>query len=117
MKIYVSHLRKSDFQKELYEPLRESGIAEFIFPHENSEEPFNTLELFKHKGCDLVLAEVSSPSTGQGIELGWANILGIKIICVYRQGSEVSRSLKTICLDYIEYKDSNELIGKLKNIL
>lgn len=117
MKIYVSHQRKGDYKTELYEPLRSSNLAEFIFPHENSDQPFNTKELFENKGCDLVLAEVSNSSTGQGIELGWASLLGIKIICAYKQGSEIAGSLKIISSDFIEYTDSKDLIEKLNKII
>ena len=117
MKIYVSHLKKSNFKQELYEPLRNSGIDEFIFPHENSDEPFKTRELFENKGCNLVLAEVSNPSTGQGIELGWASILNIPIICIYKTGSKIANSLKVITKDFIEYSDSKDLINKLNLII
>lgn len=117
MKIYVSHLKKSDYKNELYAPLRNSGIDEFIFPHENSEEPFRTRELFENKECDLVLAEVSNPSTGQGIELGWASILNIPIICIYKKDHEIAGSLKVITSDFIEYSDSQDLIKKLREKL
>jgi hypothetical protein len=114
MRIYVSHSRNFDFKKELYEPLENSGLdLEFIFPHKDSEDAFDSKSLFTNKGCDLVLAEGSYQSTGQGIELGWANILGVKIISIYKAGSQLSNSLKTISEDVIEYADSNDLINKL----
>lgn len=114
MKIYVSHSRMFDFKNELYEPLKKSGIeAEFIFPHDESDEPFDVRSLFESKGCDLVIAEGSYQGTGQGIELGWANLLGIEIIAIYKKGSHVSNSLKMISKDIIEYENSEDLITKL----
>jgi hypothetical protein len=74
MKIYVSHSTSFDFKEELYKPIRSSdlnSIHEIILPHEDSNEQFKTLDLFKSGGCKLIIAEVSYPSTGQGIELGW----------------------------------------------
>lgn len=34
--------------------------------------------------CDLVIAEVTSPSLGVGYELGWATSLGKPVLCLYR---------------------------------
>jgi len=36
------------------------------------------------KGCDLVVAEVSTPSLGVGYELGWATVLKIPTLCLFR---------------------------------
>lgn len=114
MKIYVSHSRDFDFRNELYEPLKSSlKSIEFIFPHEDSDKPFNTKELFENKTCDLVLAEVSRPSTGQGIELGWANLLNIPILCVFKTNSDISGSLSVLTDELIEYNSSEDLISKL----
>lgn len=114
MKIYVSHLRNFDYINQLYRPLKESKLpVEFIFPHEDSPSTFNSKELFEAHGCDYVLAEVSYPSTGQGIELGWADIFGIPIICVYKTGSSPAQSLSVITDKIIEYGDDLDLIDKL----
>lgn len=113
MKIYVSHSRHFDFKNELYKVLENGNLnQEFIFPHKNSDSPFNSKELFESRGCDLVLAEVSHPATGQGIELGWADANQIPIICIYKKGSEISGSLKVISDDFIEY--DNDLIEELR---
>lgn len=118
MKIYVSHSGGFDYKNELYAPLKTSGLdAEFIFPHENSSNSFNSKELFEKHLCDLVLAEVSLPATGQGIELGWADMFKIPILCVYKQNSKIAGSLKIITQDFIEYSDSTDLINKLTTFL
>ncbi len=118
MKIYVAHSTQFNYQEELYKPLRSSQLDtknEIILPHENSLELFNSKEYFD--SCDLVIAEVSFPSTGEGIELGWANIKNVKIICVYRAGSKFSSSLKAVSKDFIEYSSSSDLIQKLEKLL
>lgn len=121
MTIYVSHSRNFDFENELYVPLGNSSLAEdhrFIFPHENGNaEGFDAKELFSGKKCDLVLAEVSYPATGQGIELGWADALGIRVICVFKKGCKISNSLQRITNDFIEYSDSSDMIKKLQELI
>ncbi len=39
------------------------------------------------KSCDLVIAEVSTPSLGVGYELGWAIALGKPVLCLHRADS------------------------------
>jgi len=119
MKIYLSHARKINFVDNLYNPIKNSDTLnkyQFIFPHENGQT-INSEELFRNKKCDLVVAEVSVPSTGQGIELGYAKILDIPIICVYHEGSDVANSLKMITATFIEYNDSQDLVKKLEKEL
>jgi nucleoside 2-deoxyribosyltransferase len=116
MKIYLSHAKKLDFINELYEPIKRSDLAnkhQFIFPHEDNKV-INCEEIFRNKEVDLILAEVSIPATGQGIELGYAEILEIPIICIHKKGSEVAGSLKWITNKFIEYENSSDLVEKLK---
>nr|AIA14292.1 Unknown Function [uncultured bacterium] len=120
MKIYISHSRKFDFQNELYKVLRESELNsnhEFILPHEQSDMPFNTKELFMNKGCDVVVAEVSYPATGQGIELGWADMLEIPIICIYKEGIEPSQSLHTVSKRFLMYTSSENMLEDISGAL
>lgn len=115
MKIYVAHSRNFDFKNGLYKPIQESSLFKehsFVFPHDKSSEPFSSKDFFQ-KDCDMVIAEVSYPSTGLGIELGWANAFNLPIICIYKKGSEVSNSVKAVTQNITEY--SNE-IDMLENI-
>ena len=119
MKIYVSHARRSNFEKELYEPIKNFDLAkrhQFIFAHDDKQE-IDTEDLFRQKGCDLILAEVSTPATGQGIELGYAKVLEIPIICIFKKGSDISQSLKYVTDKFIEYTDAKDLIQKLEKEL
>jgi hypothetical protein len=118
MNIYVTHSSNFDYQKELYKPLRTSKINtihHLTLPHERSSTPFNSKEYMKK--CDLILAEVSYSATEQGIELGWANIYNIPIVCFYKKGMKLSSSLKVISNTFIEYKNSTDTIEKLSNFL
>jgi nucleoside 2-deoxyribosyltransferase len=45
------------------------------------------------RGCDVLVAEVSTPSHGVGYEVAYALSLGKPVLCVYRQGMPVSKML------------------------
>lgn len=120
MKVYVSHKRNESFKEELYEPIEDSRLFEkyeFIFPHSESNEPFSSREMFLNKEIGLVLAEVSYPATGQGIELGWANAANVPIVCFFKKGFKIANSLKAVSNDFIEYENSKDLISKLEEVL
>jgi hypothetical protein len=117
MNIYVSHATNFDFQEEWYLPLKKNCNNEtinFVFPHEKSLELFNTKEFFESKKCDVILAEVSFPSTGQGIELGWANMMNIPIICIHKSNTSPSNSLKAVSKILIPYEDIESIVLELE---
>ena len=119
MNIYVAHSRSFDFQTELYEPIRQSSLNNehsFILPHEKSDQPRSSKEFFKNE-CALVIAEVSYPATGLGIELGWADALGVPIIFLHKKGSKISNSLKILSSNFIEYSNQEELISGIEQKL
>ncbi len=114
MKIIVTHSSNFDYVNKLYTPLKESSLwkeHQFRLPHDGDKAPTLTKELMK--GADLVIAEVSEPSTGQGIELGWADVYGVPIVCLSEKGSKVSHSLFSIPEHFIEYEDAKDMIEKL----
>ncbi|MFN8595953.1 MAG: nucleoside 2-deoxyribosyltransferase [Anaerolineae bacterium] len=45
------------------------------------------------KACDVVIAEVSTPSLGVGYEYGLAVQLGKPVLCVYRSGLRMSKMI------------------------
>ncbi len=117
MNIYVSHATSFDFQSELYGPLKEFlnlKNIKLVFPHENSLELFNTKEFFDSKQCNLVIADVSFPSTGQGIELGWANMMNIPIMCIHKSNTFSSNSLKAVSTTLIPYESIESIVSELE---
>lgn len=113
--IYIGHSRGFDYENELYEPVRQLQLASdarIILPHEVAAEGVSTKELFQ-KGCDLFIAEVSYPATGLGMEIGYADMLHVPIVCFYKKGSEISGSLKRVTVRFVEYTDSKDLQEKL----
>jgi len=118
MKIYFCHSTGFDYKQELYDPIKGSGFYnehQIVFPHGGLVEVFDTKEIIK--GGDLIVAEVSLPSTGMGIELGWANDFGIPVVCIYKTGAKVSKSLNVISKRFIEYRDGDDLVNKLIKVL
>lgn len=113
MKIYVGHSSGIDFREKLYRPLKERELADehtLVFPHEDSDELFDSKSFLRDE-ADLFIAECSEPSTGLGIELGWADSFDVPVIAISRKGAEVSGSLKAVTSDFIEYNDVDELSG------
>jgi hypothetical protein len=117
MKVYVSHKRKMADLDMFYKTIEHTSGFEWILPHKFSDKPFDSKKLFESKGCDKIFAEVSEPATGQGIELGWANMLNIPIVCGFKAGTKPSGSLKLVASKFFEYTDFNDLATKLSGYL
>jgi hypothetical protein len=119
MKIYLIHSTAyPNFGQELYEPLKKSKLSkehQFIFPHENKAEAINSKVIISN--CDLVLAEVSFPSTGMGIELGWADMFNRKIICFHKDNIIPNQAVKYITQHIVSYGDSESMIGEISLLL
>ncbi|MBU1132368.1 hypothetical protein KKC32_03950 [Patescibacteria group bacterium] len=115
MKIHIAHSREFDFKKNLYEPISRSCLNKkhnSIFPNETETETFSSINLFQTK-INLIIAEISFPSTGKGIELGMAHQLNIPIIGIYKKGTKPSGSVKNVNDKFIEYENSAELISEI----
>ncbi len=115
MKIYVTHSRgKFDFRDMLYIPLRGSILDpqhEIIFPHEFSDEPYDSRPLMATLG--LFVAEVTYPSTGLGIELGVASERKVPIVCFCQLGHTYPRSVDRVTNVVYMYSSSNGIIDLL----
>ncbi len=117
MKIYVSHSADFDYINELYKPLRGSKLNiehSFFLPHEH-EKLIDTQDIIK--SSYLILAEVSFPSTGQGIELGWASLLKVPIVCISRKDLRVSAALRYVTDKFMTYTDSADFINQVSDFL
>lgn len=120
MTIYISHPIGIDFKHELYIPLRNSELNKkhtFIFPHETSDKPYKTKDLLVSGRCDLVIAECSVPSTGQRIELGWADFYKVPILCIYKKGKSGSAALKVVTDYFLEYAKPDNMIIAIAKFL
>lgn len=117
MKIFVAHSATSDYIQELYNPIKLSSLwrqHEFFLPHDDGKNVI-TKDIIEHS--DLVIAEVSYPSTGVGIELGWANAAGSRIVALYHSGAKYSGSINFVTAELHEYSGEAGLISALSLIL
>ena len=118
MNIYISHSANFEFKTELYLPLKRSSLASkhtLIIPQDETRSSYPIKQLLEEKTCDLIIAEVSFPATGQGIELGWAHIYKIPIICIYKENFNISNSLKKVSDIFLPYqKIDSHLFAKLE---
>lgn len=117
MKLFVAHASDFDFRAKLYEPLRQSPLNaehEIILPQETGREAM-TRELIA--GCDALIIDVSRPSTGAGIEAGWASAAGVPIIAVYEIGSTVSNAITYVTPQVLSYESPADLVAKLTTAL
>lgn len=114
MNIYISHSSSYDYENELYKPIKESELSHlhhFFLPHEPENIDVDAKDELKQ--TDILVAETSFPSTGQGIELGQANVAGVPIVCFYKIGTKPSSSLRFVTDEIIEYTDVPDLLAKL----
>ena len=115
MNIYISHSGAYDYEHELYKPLKESELFKrhhIFLPHEPENIDIDAkVEL---KQTDVLVAESSLPSTGQGIELAQADAAGVPILCFFKTGSRPSSSLRFVTNKIIEYSDIQDLFTKLQ---
>lgn len=114
MKIFVAHSSGFDFRTKLYEPLRSSSLNaehEILLPQEGEVEEI-TRDMIKD--CDALIAEVTMPSLGAGIEMGWADAFHHPVIAIYEKGSKSSFSIDNVVTDRIEYDGSEDMIQKIE---
>ena len=116
MNIYISHCGGNyDYENELYQPIKESELSKmhhFFLPHEPQNIDVDAVAELKH--TDILIAEASYPSTGQGIELAQAKAANVPIICFYRTGARTSSSLRFVTNRVVEYTDVSDLFTKLQ---
>lgn len=114
MKIFVAHSSDFDFKAKLYAPLRGSALNsehEILLPQEGEVEEI-TRDMIKD--CDAVVAEVSAPSLGAGIEMGWADAFGVPVIAMSERGTKVSFSIDNVVTDRFEYDSADDMLQKLE---
>jgi hypothetical protein len=118
MKIYVGHASSFNYIDNLYQPLKDSDLwenYEFILPHESSQDSVRSKEIIE--SCEAFIAEVTYPSTGLGIELGWASTADCPIYCFAQNGSHPSSSINIICPKITWYEDQDSLVNNLREWL
>ncbi len=90
-------------------PPKESKLT----PHEVFKRDLDAISR-----SDLLIADVTHPSHGVGMEIMYAYMLGKKIIVTYKSGSKLSYMILGLPgAVLVEYRNINELECKLKKVL
>ena len=113
MKLFLAHSSNFDFRNKLYAPLRCSALNsqhEILLPQESEKEEI-TRDMIK--SCDAVVADVSAPSLGAGIEMGWADAFGVPVVIMSEKGSKVSFSVDNVAAKRFEYENPADMLEKL----
>jgi hypothetical protein len=72
------------------------------------------------EGCDLLVAEVSTPSHGVGYEIAYALGLGKRVLCLHRSGLPVSKMItgnRDHRLTVMAYADGSQAVQQLRAFL
>lgn len=119
MKIYIAHSSAFDYQKELYNPILRSDLVDnhhIIFPHIDSSAPiFDSKPIIRDS--DFFIAEVSYPSTGMGIEMGWAIAHDVPVLALHRYDIKPSSSIKMVTDDLLTYDTPTDMIQKITDYI
>lgn len=114
-RIYIGHSRdeRLNYQEELYSPLIFSLDNDVVIvPHEKgAEAQINSQEVLPT--CNLMIAEVSYPSTGLGMELAWAKHADVPVLCIYKIGCQPSSSVTNFFSNIISYESNVDMVQKV----
>ncbi len=72
------------------------------------------------KECEVMVAEVSTPSHGVGYEVAYALSLGKPVLCIYQEGRPISKMLSGNthpCIRVDKYRDTWHAIELLRSFL
>jgi nucleoside 2-deoxyribosyltransferase len=117
MKIYIAHASGYGFKEQLYAPIRSSNLHSEHTINLPQEGPIEEITRDMIATCDMVVADVSHPSLGVGIEMGWANAAGVPVIAMYQKGSAVSFSIDNAVTERFEYDGPEDMLTKLADVL
>jgi len=118
MKIFFAHATDHSFKYDAYKAIRASAINQkhaFTLPQEQGFQPPMPQDIII--AHDILVAECSFPSTGQGIELGWMHSLKKPVLCLYREDAKPSGSLRNVAHEIGVYKDFDDMIKKIETFI
>lgn len=68
--------------------------------------------------CDMMVAEVSTPSHGVGYEIAYALLTGKPVLCLAHQGVKVSKMITgNPHIKFARYADAEEAVGALAALM
>jgi len=104
-----------DFFDAVKEFEKKHPEIEINYPHEKAEEVQLTRDAISLS--DLVLVEASLPSTGSGIDLGWASAAKKKIVAFHQGGAQLSPAIKFVTKEIHVYVGKEQLAKILESLI
>lgn len=115
-RIYLAHSRDKqfDFQHDYYEPIQSAfSEHEIHVPHSPNAIYVDSETLLPQ--CSLMIAEVSYPSTGLGMELIWAKHANIPVLCIHKTATPPSSSVTNKFSNVASYENTENMVIKIKD--
>lgn len=119
------HGKNKDEIEELCLLVKGSGFEDFCFirdvenygkvfdkPHDLMKRTAEEIEK-----SDYLLLDMTDKPTGRAVEAGMAYAMGKKVILIAREGTEIKDSVRGIAEAIIEYKEINDIVPKLRNLI
>ncbi len=115
----VSHSKERlNLLPEIEKITKEKGIETFVFKISNDPKEIFKRDYEQLKSCNIIIAEVSEPSHGVGIEIGISYCLGLKIILLHEKDKNLTKLAQGITnVVIIEYQNIEDLKRKLSKSL
>ena len=123
MKVYITcpvtlTNKRIDFLPEIQKAVESKGLETFVIKAGGTPEEIFDRDYNQIKSSDLIIAEVSEPSHGVGIEIGMSFPLGLKRILLFQKGSVVTKLAQGMPDTFIvEYEELEDLKNNLNKIL
>jgi len=111
----VSHSKERiNILPEIEKIVKENNIEPFVFKIGGDPRDIFKRDYEQIKSSDILIAEVSEPSHGVGIEIGISYSQGLKIILLQEKGKNVTKLAQGIPnIVIIDYNDLEDLKKKL----
>lgn len=107
-----------NFGSVLTEHIGDKNLSEKGIEDGPNDEYIYTRDMEWLKESDVVVAEVTTHSTGVGYEIGYADSLNKKIVCLHRDGDKKVSAMVSgnKNIDLYKYKNIDEVQDIMKNI-
>lgn len=92
-------------------------VNDFSFPQNSSDKEMMNAALNEISESGILIAELSHKAIGVGLEVGYAKALNKRIVYLYKQGSEYSKTVGGVSDEIISYSNAKQLEVDLAKIL
>ena len=119
LRIRVGHSTAGDYETGLYQVVRGLNLGQDVavsLPHAGGATGDCTKSFFA-AGCDLFIAEVSSPSTGLGMELAYADMMGVPVACIHRSDCKPSSLANMVAKLFLSYDSPEQLARHIQSLV